>query len=204
MRRCFSLLAVATMMLALGHTAQAAEKAELNKPVPDFTLNDVVTGEAWSLSDNKGAITVLVFQSIQCPWDYMRLEAGYQRVLSPMSQAYADRNVRFVAINSNATESIEDVAAYVKRVNMPYPIVKDPGNKVADMFDAKTTPHIYIVDAEGVLVYRGGIEAPPSNPRQCGQMQEQYLKPVLDALIAGEELPFTDTVSKGCTIKRAR
>ena len=70
------------------------------------------------------------------------------------------------------------------------------------MFGATTTPHIFVIDEEGTLVYRGGIEKAPSSPSQCGQMKQQYLEPVLTALVADQPLPYTDTKSKGCSIKR--
>lgn len=179
-----------------------ADTAKLNEKVKDFTLKNVVTGEEWSLSDNEGKITVLVFQSINCPWDKMRADGGYQRVLTPMANSMKDKNVQFVAINSNKTESNNQVKAYAEKHSIGYPILKDPGAKVADMFGAKTTPHVFVIDEEGVLVYRGGIEKAPSNPGQCGEMKEQYLAPVLMALVADQPLPYTDTKSKGCSIKR--
>lgn len=199
-----SLTRTMLVVLAAGLFAMPAmaDKAELNKKVDDFTLKNVVTGEEWSLSDNKGKITVLVFQSINCPWDRMRSDGGYQRVLTPMAKSMADKNVQFVAINSNKTESDDKVKAYAEKHDLGYPIVRDPGAKVADMFGAKTTPHVFVIDEEGVLVYRGGVEKAPSNPGQCGEMSEQYLAPVLMALVADQELPYTDTKSKGCSIKR--
>ena len=77
-----------------------------------------------------------------------------------------------------------------------------PGAKVADQFGAQTTPHVFVINKEGVLVYRGGIEQAPGRPSDCGQMQEQYLEPVLVALTEGKPLPYTETKSKGCGIKR--
>lgn len=178
-----------------------AEGAKVGEPAPDWTLNSVTDGESYTLSELPG-IVVMIWQSNQCPWDRMRPEGGYQRVLSPLAKEYQEKGVTFIAINSNKNESVEDLASYHKEHELPYPILKDPGNKVADAYGAKTTPHIFIRDAQGKLIYKGGIEKAPTSPEKCGQMDEQYLRPVLDAAIAGETLPYTETVSKGCSIKR--
>ncbi|QDU70822.1 redoxin domain-containing protein [Mucisphaera calidilacus] len=187
-----------TFMLAAWATAEPV----VGKAAPQFELKDVSTGEMVSLYDHQDQIVVVVFQSINCPWDRMREDGGYQRYLSPLAEKYAEKNVTFIAINSNKTESADQVASYHSQHNMPYPILKDPENKVADKYGARTTPHIYVIDGDGMLRYMGGIEKAPLSPEQCGEMDENYLVPVLNALIAGEEVPYTKTRSKGCSIKR--
>ncbi len=184
------------------HHDHDQNQAQLDEPAPDFELSAVTTGQTHHLTDYSGKIVVLTFQSINCPWDRMRDEAGYQRYLSPLAKEYADQNVQFLAINANKNESAQEVKAYAEQHEIPYPILKDPGNKVADLYDAKTTPHIFIIDSHGTLRYQGGVEKVPPSPENCGRMDTQYLKPVLDALISGEELPYRRTSSKGCTIKR--
>ena len=178
-------------------------EAKVGEPAPDFELTSVSDGKTYKLSEVQGPV-VLIWQSKQCPWDFMRPEAGYQRMLSPLASEYAAKGVTFLAINSNKGESADDLKSYHAQHSIPYPILKDPGNQVADAYGAKTTPHIFIRDAAGNLVYKGGIEKAPSDPAACGTQDEQYLKPVLDALLAGQELPFTETVSKGCSVKRVK
>ena len=184
----------------------AAERVDptLGEPAPQFSLNDVVTGQAVNLADYQGKVVVVVFQSINCPWDRMRDSGGYQRYLSPLSQQYADQDVVFLAINSNKNETVEAVGSYVQQHEMPYPILKDPNNVIADAYNARTTPHTYVIaaDDQQTLVYMGGIEQVPTSPEVCGEMDENYLVPVLNAVLAGEELPYTKTTSKGCSIKR--
>jgi len=211
MTRALKSLAVA-LALALfslqGQTAQAAERVdpELGQPAPQFTLNDVVTGEAVSLADYQGKVVVVTFQSINCPWDKMRDSGGYQRYLSPLSQQYADQDVVFLAVNANKNESAEQVGSYHQEHALPYPILKDEGNVIADAYNAATTPHTYVIAADDAqtLVYMGGIEQVPTSPEKCGEMDENYLEPVLNAVLAGDELPYTKTPSKGCGIKRVK
>ncbi|MEM6553760.1 MAG: redoxin domain-containing protein [Planctomycetota bacterium] len=181
-----------------------ASGAQLGQAAPTFTLDAVRTGESVSLDQFADQNVVLIWQSIHCPWDKMREDGGYQRVLSPLAEKYQDQGIVFLAINSNKKETVEQIAAYATKHDIPYPILKDPGNLVADLYLAKTTPHIFIKGKDGTLVYKGGIEEVPTSPGKCGEMDEQFLVPVLDALVAGESLPYTSTQSKGCSIKRVK
>ncbi len=176
--------------------ADAMTEAAVGKPAPAFTLADA-EGKDVSLADFKGKTVVLHFQSCECPWD-----VAYQPMLNALATQYADKGVVFLGINSNKAEDYARIGEYVPSADVPYTIVKDPGNNVADAYKAQTTPHMYVIDGEGVLRYMGGIEAVPTMAT-VGKMDEQYLAPVLDALLAGEELPYTETTSKGCSIKRA-
>ena len=200
---------VFSLMLALAITAAPALAGDrvdptLGEAAPQFTLKDVVTGQDVSLADYKGKVVVIAFQSINCPWDRMRESGGYQRYFSPLSQQYADKNVAFLAINANKNETTEEIGSYHQQHNIPYPILKDTNNVIADAYNAKTTPHIYVIDDDEAqtLLYMGGVEQVPTSPEKCGEMEENYLEPVINAVLAGEELPYTKTTSKGCGIKR--
>jgi peroxiredoxin len=206
MKNYLSILATAAVLSLATGVASAAERVDpvIGEPAPQFSLADVVTGETVSLADYQGKVVVMMFQSINCPWDKMRESGGYQRYLSPLSQQYADQEVVFLAINANKNESIEEVGSYHQEHALPYPILKDTNNIIADAYNAQTTPHTYVIAADEAqtLLYMGGIEQVPTSPEMCGQMDENYLEPVLNAVLAGEELPYTKTASKGCGIKR--
>ncbi|MEM6332549.1 MAG: redoxin domain-containing protein [Planctomycetota bacterium] len=194
---------VALVGLALPAAAHDGEHAHIGEPAPQFELTDVSTGEPVALSDYSDKLVVLVWQSIHCPWDKMRDGGGYQRVLSPLAEEWAANDVQFIAINSNKAETAEQVASYASEHAIPYPILKDPGNKIADIYGAQTTPHFYVISqGEQELIYAGGFEEVPTSPEKCGEMDEQYLTPVVLAALNGTELPYTETKSKGCSIKR--
>ena len=208
-----ALFAVAAVGLVAVNHAHAGDKhdhkehktkAKVGHAAPGFTLTDVSTGEDVSLSDFEGQIVVLTWQSVTCPWDAVKDDAGYGRVLYPMAEKYKDQGVVFLAINSNKNESVEKIAKFAEKHSTPFPILKDPGNQVADIYGAKTTPHIFIKGKDGNLAYKGGIEEVPGSPAQCGQMDTQYLEPVLQALLAGNTPPVTSTTAKGCSIKRVK
>ena len=196
----FALVAV----LGLALPAAAHEGAHIGDAAPPFELTDVSTGETVALSDYSDKLVVLVWQSIHCPWDKMRDDGGYQRVLSPLAEEWAENDVQFIAINSNKSETVEQIASYAKQHAIPYPILKDPGNVIADVYDAQTTPHFYVISqGEQELLYAGGFEQVPPSPATAGEMDVEYLTPVVLAALNGTELPYTETKSKGCSIKRA-
>jgi len=199
------LTTTAALTLAAPFThAEELQDPVIGEPAPQFSLDDVATGETINLADYADKVVVVTFQSINCPWNKMRESGGYERYLAPLSQQFADQGVVFLAINSNYNESIEEIGSYHAEHAIPYPILKDHDNIIADAYNAKTTPHVYVIAADEAqtLLYMGGVEQIPTSPEVASQMDEQYLEPVLNAVLAGEELPYTKTASKGCGIKR--
>lgn len=183
--------------------AIAADGAAIGADAPTFTLKDVKTGDDVSLEAHQGKVVVLMFHSTNCPWYKMREAGGYDRVFVPMVEAYKDKDVVFIGVNANKNESVDKIKGYVEQHKINYTVVKDTDNKIADAYGAKVTPHVMVIDQDGKLRYRGGVEKRPSNPGACGQSDQQYLGPVIDALLEGEEIPVdTETPAVGCGIKR--
>ena len=198
MTRILTALAL-VLSMALTMTAFAAATGpEVGKPAPAFELKDL-DGKDHKLADYSGKIVVIQFQSAQCPW-----ERTYQPIINDAANKYKDKGVVFVAINSNSTEAVDLIKKKATEEKVPFSILKDTGNKIADAYDAQTTPHIFIIDGKGVLRYKGGVEKAPDGPKGAGTSKEQYLVPALDALIAGKDPAQTSTKSIGCSIKRAK
>lgn len=192
-----------TGVSAVAQDTAKPEPAKVGEPAPQFTLTDVVEGKEMSLADFKDQIVVVFWQSTTCPWNAMNENRGYERILKPFAKEWSERGVKFLAINSNKTESVESIKQHAQQAGLPYPILKDPGNKVADQYGAKTTPHFFVISKDDqTLLYKGGFEQVPVSPADCGHMDKKYLEPVLEAALAGETVPYTETPSKGCTIKR--
>lgn len=196
MTRILTALAL-VLSMAFTLTAMAAEP-EVGKPAPSFDLKDL-DGKDHKLADYSGKIVVIQFQSATCPW-----ERAYQPIINDVANKYKDKGVVFVAINSNHNEAVDKIKAKAAEEKMPFGILKDTGNKVADAYDAQTTPHIFIIDGKGVLRYKGGVEKAPENPKGAGKSKEQYLVPAIDALLAGKDPAETSTKSIGCSIKRQK
>jgi peroxiredoxin len=199
-----SLTMLALAMLAGSALAEPGDPPKVGKKAPSFQLKDT-EGQTHQLSDYRGQIVVLHFQQIGCPW-----EKAYQSALNELAEQHSAEQtngqpaVQFLAINSNEGESVSELGQTKEERPVAYPILKDPQNKVADKYAARVTPHMYVIDSEGTLQYRGGIEELPNSPSQAGKMDQQHLEPVLNALVSGkDELPYTDTKVKGCGIKRS-
>lgn len=184
-------IAAATMLMA-----SVASAAEVGKEAPGFSLTDTA-GKTHNLSDYKGKTVVIHYQAVKCPWDI-----AYQPQLNQIAKDYEAKGVVFIGINSNKTEPMAMLTKDVTKKSIPYNVVKDPGNKVADAYGATTTPHMFIVDGKGILRYKGGIETAPGSPDEVSKGKEQFLTLALDAIVEGKEPAKAETRSKGCSIKR--
>ena len=173
-----------------------ADAPAIGAAAPAFELKSV-EGKPFSLADaeKSNAYVVLMFIATQCPYSN-----GYNERMRDMAAAYAKKGVLFVGINSNNTESVEETAAHAKQHGFGFPVLKDPGNKVADLYDARRTPEVYVVGKDGKLLYHGRID---DNSNDASKVSSPDLKNALDALLAGQPVAKAETKAFGCTIKRA-
>jgi peroxiredoxin len=170
-----------------------AEAPALGAAAPDFQLT-TIDGKPFTLSsaakDHKAV--VLMWISTQCPYSN-----AYNAQMKDLANAFASKGVLFVGINSNKTEDSAAVIAHAKANGHTFPIVKDPNNKVADLYDARRTPEVYVIDPEGKLRYHGRIT---ENHEDSASSPD--LKNALDSFLAGKPIARTETKAFGCTIKR--
>ncbi len=167
----------------------------LGDRAPDFELADT-EGASHSLHGHGGP-TVVVFTCNHCPYAL----AWHDR-LADVARDYAGSNVRMLAVNSNDSDRYpaDSYAAMQSRVGdeqWPHPYLHDATQEVARAWDAKTTPDVFLVDAEGVLRYRGAPDADYDDPAE----KAAWLRDALDALLAGEEVARAETEPVGCSIK---
>jgi len=141
------------------------------------------------------SITVVTFIATQCP-----VSNSYNRRMIDLYRDYTAKNVKFIFVNANRSEPADEVREHAKRVGFPFAVYKDPGNVVADRFDAQATPESYVIDNTGVLRYHGAID---DNMNES-QVHTRRLRAALDALLAGQPVPSAETKAFGCTIKRVR
>lgn len=197
----FALAVVATLSFVRVASAAIAPDLEIGKAAPSFSLEGS-DGKTHTLADYKGKVVVVHFQSCECPWD-----RAYQPIISGIATKFAKggegkKDVVFIGINSNKSETMAQVKEAIAKEKIPYVILKDPGNKVADAYAGKATPHMFVIDGEGVLRYRGGIEKAGKGPADAGKSEEQWLGPALEAIVAGKAPKEAVTQARGCTIKR--
>jgi len=164
-------------------------------PAPDFTLPDTA-GASWSPKGPAPA-TVVVFTCNHCPYAL----AWHDRI-ADAARDYAGRGVRFLAINANDADryprdSYEAMRRRVEGEDWPMPYLHDASQEVARAYGAQTTPDVFVLDAGGVLRYRG---APDSDYDDPGQ-RAAWLRAALDAVLAGESPEPAETRPVGCSIK---
>ena len=193
MRVFRSLLLLAA--LAVVACNAVAEAPAIGSPAPDFRLT-ALDGKVFTLSSAAKAnkAVVVIFISTQCPYSN-----AYNERMRDMASAYGFRGIQFVGINSNKTEDAAEVAGHAKTHGHTFPIMKDPDNKVADVYDARRTPEVYVVDTAGTLRYHGRID---ENHQDPAGVTSPDLKNALDALLSGKPIARTETKAFGCTIKR--
>jgi peroxiredoxin len=185
------LAALLSAIAALG----LAAAPEVGNAAPNFALK-TIDGKDFSLADAAKGHTavVLMFIATKCPYSN-----AYNDRMRDMAAAYAKQGVLFVGINSNKTEPQEEVIAHAKEHGHTFPIAKDPSNKVADLYDARHTPEIFVVDPSGKLRYHGRID---ENYEDAAKVASPDLKNALDALLANRPIAKAETKAFGCTIKR--
>jgi peroxiredoxin len=170
---------------------------KLGDEVPQFELPDT-TDRTWSPASNgSSAPLVVVFTCNHCPY-----ALAWQDRIAQVARDYADRGVQLLAINSNDAEryprdSFEAMAQRVAAEAWPMPYLHDATQEVARAFGAKTTPDVFVFDAERRLRYRGAPDADYDDPAQ----NAAWMRAALDAVLAGEEPDRAETKPVGCSIK---
>ena len=189
------LLGTVLCLLALASAPVLADAPAIGSAAPTFSLT-TLDGKPFSLADatKANSLVVLIFISTECPYSN-----AYNDRMRDMAAVYAKKGVQFVGINSNKTETVQDAIAHAKKHGHTFTIVKDSGNKVADLYDARHTPEVYIVDKDGKLRYHGRID---ENYEDAAKVSSPDLKNALDALLAGQSVAKAETKAFGCSIKR--
>ncbi len=175
-------------------SSRSLSNVDIGSVVADFKLPDV-DGKEHSLSSLKGKYgTVFIFISVQCP-----VSNAYNERMQKLAEDYKARGINVIGINANSTESVEDVKAHASSHNLTFTILKDNGNKIADMLGAEHTPEAYLLDASNKLVYRGRID----NAKDASRATTNELRDAMDAVIAGKPVSKSVAPAFGCSIKRA-
>lgn len=160
-------------------------------PAPDFSLPDL-EGRPVSLKDFAGRILVLNFWSAECPWALRVDEA----LLSRLPEWGSGVALAAVASNRNETDDLLRQEAIRRGVPL---VLDDRQQVVADLYGGFTTPHFFVVDWEGILRYQGAYDDLSFRQRQPTRT---YLPEVIEALLDGQQAPFSETPTFGCTIIR--
>ncbi|WP_172223545.1 thioredoxin family protein [Caenimonas soli] len=182
-------------------SAQAAPAIGQN--APDFTLQDT-SGKTVKLSDYRGKHVVLEWTNPGCPYVRKHYDSGNM----PATQKEAvDKGVVWLSINSTEKSSWEYmgpaklVAWQKERMAQPSAVLLDEEGTAGKAYGARTTPHLYIVDPQGRLIYAGGIDSIPSSNPDDIKRAVNYVRQGLNEALAGKPLTAASTRPYGCSIK---
>lgn len=178
--------------------AEPAREAAVQTPekAPAFTLIDH-TGKTHTLSDYLGKIVVLEWLNPECPFVIRHHEA---KTMVTLADAYAGKGVVWLGINTTNTFDQAQNKAFAEKYSLPYPVLNDNTGKVGRLYDAKTTPHVFVIDKAGVLAYQGAIDDDPAGTKA---EKVNYVKLALDELLAGKTVSTAETKPYGCSVKYA-
>lgn len=180
--------------------AAAGEELAIGSRGADFNLKGT-DGKMHSLDSVKGAKgTAVIFTCNECPF-----AKGYEDRLIALAKDFQPKGVGFVAINANDPKIVPGDAFdfMVKRAEakqFPYPYVLDDTQQIATAYGAKVTPHIFLLDASGKLVYRGRVD----DSVEQDKIKSHDFAAALDALVSGKPVPVAETKAFGCGVKYAK
>ena len=176
----------------------AATPGAVQGTVPDFSIPGA-NGETISLSNNGAEITVLCFLGVECP-----LARVYGPRLDSLAEKFADQGVRFIGINSNIQDSMDDLKGYVGDHKLKFPCGKDYDRNVALSAKATRTPEVVVVDRNGNIRYRGRIDDQYQPGIARNEATRHDLRRALEQLVAGQDVSTPRTEAVGCLIALPR
>jgi len=169
-------------------TKAALAKAELGSPAPQFALPDCYN-KPFFLNEFKGKVVVLEWVNQRCP---ISMGAHREGKMQAIYKKYAGQGVVWLGIDSSHFADKEANRIHAAQMSITYPILNDPEGKVGKAYQAKTTPHMFIIDKAGNLVYDGAID---------DQGEKNYVVAALDEILAGKPVSKPKTKPYGCTVK---
>ncbi|MBI2502495.1 MAG: thioredoxin family protein [Candidatus Latescibacteria bacterium] len=203
--------ALGALALALGSLAGSAEspqatepfQAAVGKPAPEFTLKDT-EGKEHSLAEFKGKFVVLEWVNFGCP--FVKKHYGASN-MQGLQAEYTGKGVVWLSICSSAPgkqgEGEELKKQIAERKSAATFYLTDAEGRVGRMYEAKTTPHMYLIDPAGAMVYAGGIDDIPSADVEDLPKAKNYVRLALDAVLAGKPVAIATSQPYGCSVKYA-
>ncbi len=186
-----------------GAATAGAAGIEVGKPAPDFTLT-AYEGKAFHLADLRGKTVVLEWFNPDCPF----VKASHTKgSLNGLAKRWTDKGIVWLGIDSSAPgkqgHDPERVSLAKKAFGLDHPILADETGKVGHLYGATNTPHLFVIDAQGVLVYRGAIDNSPDGEGEspAGGKLVNYVDAALTSLAAGKPVETPATKAYGCGVK---
>jgi peroxiredoxin len=188
-------------LFAILALAASAFAAEIGKPAPDFTGTDI-NGKTVKLSDYKGKIVVIESYNSDCPFCHNQYKTG---ATQDLQKQLADKGVVWLMVNSvNPNNSSHRTAAQAQQEWSDLKIaatawIDDSSGAIGHLYDMKTTPHVFVVNKDGALVYEGAMDDHP-DPVHDPKTARNYVREAVDDLLAGKPIEVSQTKPYGCAV----
>ena len=202
MKNTFKKLSLALAVLTASLTSALAA-VQVGQPAPDFSLTDI-NGKTHQLSDYKGKTVVLEWVNPECPFVVKHYDSGN---IPSLQKAAAADGVVWISINSGKAGAQGDfnpaqVSTWTSKVGgTPAAYCRDSDGKVGKLYDAKTTPQMYVITADGTLAYNGAIDSIRSTKQEDIAKATNYLTAALASVKAGQPVAKATTEPYGCSVK---
>lgn len=198
------LVAITALVVALV-PIYAAAQAVVGSPAPNFTATDSY-GQTHTLSEYRGKYVVLEWHNRDCPYTHKHYVSGNMEALQ---KEWTAKDVVWFTVISSApgkqgyvTDAEEN--EYLQQMHAdPTAVLMDPEGKLGRLYDAKTTPEMYVIDPEGKLIYEGAIDNRPTTDVSDIKGADNYLSDALTEAMAGKPVEHPYTRSYGCSVKYA-
>jgi peroxiredoxin len=196
MKKTFSILAAAVL-------AGSVFAVEIGQPAPDFTGTDI-HGKTIKLSDYKGKIVVIESYNLDCPF----CKNQYNGATQDLQKELAGKGVVWLLVNSvNPKNPSHRTAEQARKEWAGQKIaatawIDDSSGAIGRLYDMKTTPHMFVVAADGTLVYDGAMDNKP-DPKHDPRTAKNYVRAAVENLLAGKPVEISQTRPYGCSVKYA-
>jgi peroxiredoxin len=199
----FKLAPYLLLCIVTAFSLAAHASVSVGQPAPDFTGVDS-NGNQHTLSQYKGKTVVLEWTNHDCPYVKKHYNSGNMQKLQ--KQATADGVVWLSIISSRPGKQGHVSGAKANELTQsrnaaPTAVILDETSEIGLLYGAKTTPHMYIIDKTGQLVYMGGIDSIPSSNEADIAGAKNYVRVALDAIAAGKAIEDSVTRPYGCSVK---
>ena len=186
-----ALLLAMTTLASVGFVSwTAAADLEIGSKAPEFKATGV-DGKEYSLASTKEAkATVIAFTCNRCP-----VAIAYEDRFIEFQKKYSNKDVKFIAINVNSSEDLKAMKERAEEKGFNFPYAYDESGDSARAFGAKVTPHLFVLDANGLLAYQGSFDDKTKEP------SVSYIDKAVEAVLAGDKPEVTSTKPFGCGIK---
>jgi peroxiredoxin len=192
-----------TAMVSAISLSLSVQAAEVGKAAPAFSAKDA-KGEEVSLEKLKGKVVVLEWVNHGCPFVVKHYGS---KNMQKLQETYTGKGVVWITINSGskASGSFTDNETFLKmsadKGSKASHLIADESGTIGKAYLAKTTPHMYVIDADGVLVYNGAIDSKKSTDEADIAGAENYVSKALDEVLAGKPVSQAKTEPYGCSVK---